>query len=349
MIPRALVPWGSLRPRPRPVPNDGPLVDGWGRRVDALRLSLTDRCNLRCVYCLPVEGVRWLPKADLLTDEEIVAVVRQLAALGLRRLRLTGGEPLLRPNLLRLVERLRAIPGVEELALSTNGTRLAPLAPALRNAGVDRVNLSLDSLRPERLDAMARRPGVGRAILAGLEAAAAAGFDPLKINCVVLRGLNDDELEDFAALSAQHPWHVRFLELMPVGGNLALSDRFVSADEVLVRLRRLGPLAPVPGPPGWGPARCFAFPGAPGTVGVISPLSHSFCTDCRRLRLTADGRLRPCLFGTVEVDLRTPLRRGEPLEPYVRRALALKPEGHRLVLGRADGSGGWTALSQIGG
>ena len=349
MIARSLVSWGSLRPQPRPVPTEGPLVDGWGRRVDALRLSLTDRCNLRCVYCLPVEGVPWLPKADLLTDDEIVTVVRQLANLGLRRLRLTGGEPLLRPGVVRLVERLRAIPEIEEVALSTNGTRLAPLARALRDAGVDRINLSLDSLRPERIDVLARRRGVGSAVLAGLEAAAAVGFDPLKINCVVLRGLNDDELEDFAALTRRHPWHVRFLELMPVGANLALSERFVSADEVLARLSRLAPLTPVAGPPGWGPARSFAFPAAPGTVGIISPLSHTFCADCRRLRLTADGRLRPCLFGAVEVDLRGPLRRGEPLEPYVRRALALKPEGHRLVLGSDAGSGGWRALSQIGG
>lgn len=324
--------------------------DGFGRRIEYLRISVTDKCNLRCVYCLPLAGLEWLRRDEILRFEEIVAIVQVLAGMGLKRVRLTGGEPLVRRDLVRLVEMLAAVPGIEDIALSTNAVLLAPLAAELRRAGVQRLNISLDSLRPERVDAIARRPGSFARIMAGISAAEVAGFDPIKVNTVVMRGRNDDELEDFARVTMERPWHVRFIEVMPVGESLEVSAReFVSAFEILEQLRRLGELRPAEGPPGNGPATYFRFPGAPGTVGVITPMSHSFCDDCNRLRLTADGHLRPCLFGTQQTGLRDPLRRGEPLRPLIEETLRVKPERHHLVQGSAAGSGGLLALSQVGG
>jgi cyclic pyranopterin phosphate synthase len=205
-------------------------------------------------------------------------------------------------------------------------------------------------LRPERVDAIARRPRSHESIFAGLAAAERVGFTPIKINTVVMRGRNDDELEDFARATIDRPWHVRFIEVMPVGENLGVSAReFVSASEMLDALRRIGSLEPVAGPPGNGPATYFRFPGAAGTVGVITPMSHNYCDRCNRMRLTADGRLRPCLFGALETPLRDALRAGEALEPLIARTLSVKPERHALVQGSAVGSGGLLALSQVGG
>jgi cyclic pyranopterin phosphate synthase len=299
---------------------------------------------------MPVEGLPWLKRDELLSYEEIEAIVRTMATMGLRRVRITGGEPLVRRELPSLVARLAGVPGIEDIALSTNAALLAPLAQELRAAGVSRVNVSLDSLRPERIDAIARRADAHRSILEGIDAAERAGFAPIKINVVVMRGRNDDELEDFARITQTRPWHVRFIEVMPVGENLGISaEEFVSAFEMLDRLRALGSLLPVTGPAGNGPATYFSLPGAAGTVGVITPMSHNYCERCNRMRLTADGRLRPCLFGSIETDLRGPLRRGEPLEPAIEETLRIKPERHHLVRGRADGSGGLLALSQVGG
>jgi cyclic pyranopterin phosphate synthase len=329
---------------------DSAMNDAFGRRIEYLRISVTDKCNLRCVYCMPEEGLPWLGRTEILTYEEISDIVRTMAGMGLRRVRLTGGEPLVRRDLHLLVAALRAIDGIDEISLSTNAVLLRQQADALRCAGVDRVNISLDSLRPERIDALARRPGSAAAILDGLAAAEAAGFHPIKVNAVILRGRNDDELADFARMTLERPWHVRFIEVMPVGENLGVSmDEYVPALEMLQRLRAIGELEPVPGPPGNGPATYFRFPGAAGTVGVITPMSHNYCDRCNRMRLTANGRLRPCLFGHIETDLRTPLRAGEPLEPHIRHTLAIKPERHHLVQGSASGSGGLLALSQVGG
>ena len=347
-----LVQIGGLVPEAerRPVPETGPMQDGFGRRIEYLRVSVTDKCNLRCVYCMPEEGLPWLKRADLLSYEEIAEVVRIMAGMGLRRVRLTGGEPLVRRDLPRLVRLLRAIPGIDDLALSTNAVLLAPLAEELRDAGVDRVNVSLDSLRPERIDGIARRPGSAEAIFAGLDAAERAGFAPIKVNTVVMRGRNDDEVADFAAITRERPWHVRFIEVMPTGDNLGVSqEEYVSAEEILERVAEIGDLRPVAGPAGNGPARYHAFPGAPGTVGVITPMSHNYCGTCNRMRLTADGQLRPCLFGDIQTNLRDPLRRGDPVEPLVRETLRIKPERHWLVRGSAAGSGGLRALSEVGG
>lgn len=324
--------------------------DQFGRTINYLRVSVTDKCNLRCAYCMPVEGLPWIPKPELLSYEEITAIVAQMADLGLRRVRLTGGEPLVRRDLPELVRMLRGLEVLDDLSLSTNAVLLADVAEELREAGVDRLNISLDTLRRERFTDLARRPArFFDDTMAGIEAAEAAGFRPLKINCVVMRGFNDDELPDFAAITRERPWHVRFIELMPTEENLFLSDRFVSADELLGRLERASDLRSVEGPRGNGPARYFQYEGAPGTVGVITPLSHNYCDRCNRMRLTADGRLRTCLFGTHEVDLKGPLRAEGDVVPAVREALAGKPERHFLRIGTASGSGGLAALSEVGG
>ncbi len=323
------------------------LRDQWGRSIEYLRISVTDRCNFRCLYCMPLEGMQWLPKREILSYEEITAVVRQLAPLGLRRLRLTGGEPTIRPALESLVRQLRDVPGIEDIALSTNGARLPAMARGLREAGLDRLNLSADSLRAERIAAIARRD-LGFDPVAAAIAAAEAGIAPIKINMVVMRGINDDEVVDFARLTLEHPWHVRFIELMPVGDMRDLTwEHVVPSEEILTRIGTLGDLHPDAGPArGNGPARYFRLGGAPGTVGVITPMTHTYCGTCNRVRLTADGRLRTCLYGDHEVNLREPLRRGEPLEPLFRQALAEKPKEHNLLQMQV---GGLRALSQVGG
>jgi cyclic pyranopterin phosphate synthase len=321
--------------------------DQHGRSIEYLRISVTDRCNFRCVYCMPEAGLDWLPKKDILSYEEIVAVVGQLAPLGLRRLRITGGEPTIRPDLVSLIRQLKAIPGIEDIALSTNGVKLPAMAVALRAAGLDRVNLSADSLRPERIAAIARRD-VGFKPVEAARAALDAGLDPVKLNVVVMRGINDDEVLDFARLTLEMPVHVRFIELMPVGEMAHLTnDHVVPSDEVLSRVAALGDLAAASGPArGNGPATYHRIAGAAGTIGVITPMTHTYCGSCNRVRLTADGRLRTCLYGDHEVNLRDPLRRGEALEPLFVQALAEKPLEHQLLKLQV---GGLRALSQVGG
>ena len=282
----------------RPVPHTGAMRDGFGRRIEYLRVSVTDKCNLRCVYCMPEEGLPWLRREQILSYEEIARIVGTMARMGLRSVRITGGEPLVRRDLHRLVEMLRAVPGITDIALSTNAVLLGDHAESLRAAGVDRVNVSLDSLVPERIDAIARRAAADK-IFAGLARAEEAGFAPIKINCVVMRGRNDDEIAAFARITRERPWHVRFIEVMPTGENLGVSaGEYVSTAEVLERVRDIGDLRPVDGPAGNGPARYFAFPGAPGSIGVITPMSHNYCDTCNRMRLTADGQLRPVFSGT---------------------------------------------------
>jgi cyclic pyranopterin phosphate synthase len=323
------------------------LRDSFGRSIEYLRISVTDRCNFRCLYCMPAAGLEWLPKSDILSYEEITRVVSELAPLGLRRIRITGGEPTLRPQLERLISMIRSISLIEDISLSTNGLRLPELAQRLRDAGLDRVNMSADSLRPERVKSIARR-NIDFDPVAAATAAARAGLRPIKLNVVVMRGVNDDELADFARLTLDHEWHVRFIELMPVGEMRHVTwDRVVPSAEILERLTSIGPLSPASGPPrGNGPARYFQFSGAAGTIGVITPMSHTYCGSCNRVRLTADGRLRTCLFGDDEIDLRSPLREGLPLEPFFRSALSTKPREHNLLQMRV---GGLRALSQVGG
>ena len=327
-----------------------PLVDAFRRPITYLRVSVTDRCNLRCVYCMPEAGLPWLPNHNVLSYEEIEAIVRAAAHVGVRSIRLTGGEPLIRRELHRLVAKLAAIPGIDDLALSTNGLLLADQAAGLRAAGLQRVNISLDTLRADRFTAIARRPGLDR-VLAGIDAALAHGLEPVKLNCVVMRGANDDEVEAFAELTRTRAVHVRFIEVMPVQENVELQrDAWVSSDEVLARLGALGTLSPVPNPHGNGPARTFAYDGAPGTVGVISPLAHDYCERCNRVRLSADGRLKLCLFGDHLIDLRTPLRAGggqDAIVGLLRAAMHIKPERHHLALGETASI--MRAFSEIGG
>src|SRR5690349_2936603 len=323
------------------------LRDGFGRSIEYLRISVTDRCNFRCLYCMPLNGIEWQPKTDILSYEEITAVVRQLAPLGLRRLRITGGEPTIRPQLDRLIAMLREIPGIEDIALSTNGLRLAELAPTLKSAGLDRVNISADSLRRDRIRRIARR-NVDFDPIEAASAAERAGLAPIKLNVVVMRGINDDEISDFARLTFDRGWHVRFIELMPVGEMREVTwDHVLPIEEMLRRLEEVAPLTPAAAPArSNGPARYFRFPAAKGSIGLITPLSHTYCASCNRVRLTADGRLRTCPFGDHEVDLRTPLRDGIPLEPFFRDALAAKPRQHELLRMQV---GGLRALSQVGG
>ena len=275
-----------------------PLRDQFGRSIEYLRISVTDRCNFRCLYCMPAEGLPWLPKSEILSYEEIAGVVGQLAPLGLRRLRITGGEPTIRPDLDQLIRLLRAVPEIEDIALSTNGARLPELAPGLRDAGLHRINMSADSLRPDRIAAIARRNLRFDPVTAAV-AAEQVGIAPIKINVVVMRGINDDEIEDFGRLTLEHAWHVRFIELMPVGEMSGLTwEHVVPSDEVLSRIAELGTLTPDDGPArGNGPAKYYRLPGAPGSVGVITPMTHTYCASCNRVRLTTDGRLRTCLFG----------------------------------------------------
>ncbi len=326
------------------------MKDQFGRTVQYLRVSVTDKCNLRCVYCMPMEGLPWLKREDLLSYEEIEQIVRVMAPMGLERVRITGGEPLVRQDLDELVKLLATVPGIRDLSLSTNAVLLADQAEALKGAGVQRLNVSLDSLQPDRVDSIARRPGSYPKIMEGLAAAEEVGFAPIKVNVVLIRGQNDDEIRDFAEITRERPWHVRFIEMMPTGANLDLSAKqFISCAEALREVREIDELEPVTGPFGNGPARYYQFPGAPGTIGVITPMSHNYCDRCNRMRLTADGQLRPCLFGHIQTNLRDPLRAGEELVPLIEETLRIKPERHFLLQGSDLGSGGLVALSQTGG
>jgi cyclic pyranopterin phosphate synthase len=326
------------------------LVDEFSRPITYLRVSVTDKCNLRCVYCMPESGLPWLGRDEILSYEEIVEIVRAAASVGVRSIRLTGGEPLIRRELSRLVAALAEIPGIEDIALSTNGMLLEEQIGELAAAGLRRVNLSLDTLRADRFEAIARRPGLDL-VLRGLDAAIRAGLAPVKLNCVIMRGQNDDELLDFAMLTKDRPIFVRFIEVMPVHENLEMQrDAYVSSDEILERISAGAQLQAVPGPQGNGPARYFAFPGAIGAVGVISPLSHDYCNTCNRVRLTADGRLRLCLFGDHALDLRTPLRAGastHELAALLESAMLIKPARHHLRLGETASR--MRAFSEIGG
>jgi cyclic pyranopterin phosphate synthase len=341
--PRSMIDLIASPERPR-------LADAFHRPITYLRVSVTDRCNLRCVYCMPEAGLPWIPKDEILSYEEIVRIVGAAAKVGVRAIRLTGGEPLIRTDLARLVEMIAAIPGIDDIALSTNGLLLAEQARALRAAGLTRVNVSLDTLRPDRFAAIARRPGLDR-VLAGIDAAFAAGLGPVKLNCVVMRGQNDDEIAAFAELTRTRAIAVRFIEVMPVAENVAdHASEYVRASEILARIAALDAVHPVDGPPGNGPARYYAFAGARGTVGVISPLSHDYCDTCNRVRLSADGRLKLCLFGDHFIDLRTPLRDGaddDALIAIVQGSMYVKPERHHLDIGHTASA--MRALSEIGG
>lgn len=328
------------------------MADGFGRPIEYLRISLTDRCNLRCVYCMPEEGVPYEAPDELLTFDELERVVRVLATAGLKKVRLTGGEPLVRKNVPELAEKLVRTPGIREVTLTTNGILFAREAQALWNAGIRRVNLSMDTLRPERFVTLARRPEFDRA-WEGIEAALSHGFDPIKLNCVVMRGLNDDEILDMARLTLERPLSVRFLEYMPIGqvGPAEWRARYVSNEEVIQKLIHRWPeLVPLDDAPE-STSRNFRLPGALGTVGVIDPISHKFCEGCNRLRLSGNGKLIPCLSDNYEYDLRGPLRAGctdAEILKHVALALSHKPVQSDFE-GRLNNGGSTRIMAQIGG
>lgn len=323
------------------------LGDAFGRRFRTLRLSVTDRCDLRCAYCMPAKGLDWLPKPELLSFEELERLTRVFARLGIRRLRLTGGEPLLRQGLPTLVGKLAAIEGIEDLSLTTNGTRLAALARPLKDAGLQRVTVSLDSLDEARFAAITRT-GRLQDVLAGIRAAVAAGLRPLKLNAVVLDA-NRGDLAALAALTIENDFEVRFIEAMPISAGL--EPVAPGPDPMQLRrelVARWGGLEPVAGDP-HAPARLYRLPGALGRLGFISSVSESFCAACDRLRLGPTGRLQLCLAHPDGVDLREPLRSGASdavLERIIAEAVWRKPAGHAFAV-QAPAHG--QAMSRIGG
>ena len=324
-------------------------LDPFGRNINYLRISVTDRCNLRCIYCMPLEGVPQMSHSELLSYEEIQTVVRAAAELGINRIRLTGGEPLVRAELPELVRMLSRIEGIEELSLTTNGVFLKKYALELKQAGLSRVNVSLDTLKADTFRYITRL-GELQGVLEGIEAAKKAGFEPVKTNTVVMRGINDDEILDFAKMTYEDGWHVRFIELMPFKGVV----EFVPSIELRQHISLLGKLEPCASITGNGPAMYYRLPGARGTIGFISPLTEtSFCSRCNRMRLSSDGKLRPCLLREDEIDLKLPLRSDEigapmkELKRLILKAVASKPEHHHLNEGVARLVN--RKMSQIGG
>lgn len=306
------------------------------RPISYLRVSVTDRCNLRCVYCMPEQGIRLLPQAEILTYNEIEEILKTVAGpLGLRGIRITGGEPLVRGGVLDLVQKLSRLPGIKDLSMTTNGLLLEREAVRLKAAGLKRVNVSLDTQRSERYRRICRG-GILEQVFAGIEAAEKAGLAPLKINMVVIPGINDDEVEEMAQLTMECPRHVRFIEFMPIGNSdLQRRRKYISSNRLRKRLEKRFGLDPADGPVGLGPAKYYRLPGGAGTVGFISPLSQHLCRTCNRIRLTADGWIRTCLLSDqVGVDIKTPYRagaRGEILVNLFQEAIRRKPASHDLA------------------
>lgn len=301
------------------------------REINYLRISITDRCNLRCIYCMEEGGATFVPHEEVLSYEEILRLVRISVQAGIRKVRLTGGEPLVRKGLIPFLEDLSRTEGLDEITLTTNGVLLEEHAEAIRRCGICRLNISLDSLRPERFRNITRRDCYDRT-LAGIRAAERAGFDPIKINVVAMRGVNDDELVDFARLTLEKPYHIRYIEFMPIGKSNGWDPgRFIPTEEIFQRIQALGKLKPMPNHRLDGPASRYKIEGAVGEIGFISALSNHFCDRCNRLRMTADGHLRGCLFADSEIDVKTPLREGRPdsfLLDLIRLAIRNKPKDH---------------------
>ena len=308
--------------------------DQYGRELNDLRISLTDRCNLRCVYCMPEEGIDFRPPEELLRDDELLLLVRIAAELGVKRVRLTGGEPTVRPAVVDLVGAIGAVPGIRDLSMTTNGILLEYLAADLARAGLRRVNVSLDTLDPQKFGRITRGGRVER-VLAGIARAEAVGLLPMKINAVVVRGFNEEDVVSLARLTLERPWEVRFIEVMPFGAVADVADAgIVTSEETMARIEAaLGRLEEID-LSGGDPARTYRVAGAAGTLGFISPVSQPFCSKCGRLRLTADGRLRLCLLRDDEVDLLTPLRNGasyEELKEIFAAGAYRRPFGHALA------------------
>jgi cyclic pyranopterin phosphate synthase len=310
------------------------LTDKHDRTIDYLRMSITDHCNLKCQYCVPFDGRPKLPMADILTYEELFAIARAAVAAGVTKIRLTGGEPLMRKNVLEFCRMLATLPEITDLTMTTNGVLLESMAADLKAAGVRRVNVSLDTLDPGRYADITGKDAIKR-VLRGIQKAADVGLTPIKINMVPMRGINDDEIVAMARWTLKEPYDIRFIELMPTSGWARQKhDRlFISIDDVQKQVETIGNLETIAHIQTRGPATYARLPGARGRIGFIAALSHHFCKTCNRLRLTADGKLRACLFAEEEIDIRGPLRQGasqETLQQIIQAAAAAKPKGHTL-------------------
>jgi cyclic pyranopterin phosphate synthase len=322
--------------------------DTYQRTINYLRISVTDRCNLRCVYCMPEEGIKLMSHLDILSYEEIITLVKAAAELGIDKVRLTGGEPLVRAGVSDLIKMIADIDTIRDISMTTNGVLLAKYAAELKEAGLDRVNISLDTLKPERFHQITRC-GKLEDTLKGIEAAQEADLTPVKINMVVMAGVNDDEIADFAKKTITDGWNVRFIEQMPVSATGEKGPELFSVKDMKLRIDPLGKMEPFKMRTGNGPAKYYKLPGASGTIGFITPVTEHFCAECNRLRLTADGKLRLCLLQEDEIDLREPLRSGasiEELKTLIKDAIGKKPKGHTLgEEGRHKGR----PFSQVGG
>jgi cyclic pyranopterin phosphate synthase len=309
------------------------LIDRYDRHLSYLRVSITDRCNLSCLYCVPRESIPKLSHEDILTYEEILRIVGIGIRLGITKVRVTGGEPLVRKGVIDFLATLRSLEGLDDLSLTTNGVLLKENIASIRAAGIRRINISMDTLDPKKYERITGR-NTFHTVWEGIQAARESGFDPIKLNVVALKGINDDELESFARLSFTHPYHVRFIEYMPMGRPRLSADPLLLTPEIKNRLRAVGTLRPLAHEANDGPAERYRFDGALGEIGFISALSHHFCDRCNRLRLTASGRLRPCLLSENEVDLKSALRNGATdgqLEDIFIDAIGLKPSDHNLA------------------
>lgn len=297
-----------------------------------MRISITDRCNLKCIYCMPPHGVKPINRKNILSYDEILRVVRVAAGLGVRKIRLTGGEPLVRKNLPYLIASMSNIRGIEDISLTTNGLLLKKHAYCLKTVGLKRVNVSLDSLRPERYKEITRGGDIN-SVLEGIHEAEKQGLVPIKLNMVPMRGFNDDEIKDFALLTRKTPYHVRFIEFMPIGEKKIWShEKYISTDEIKEKVSEIAPIVPIKLRKS-GPARYFRFVNAPGVIGFISPITHHFCNDCNRLRMTSDGKLRPCLFSDTEIDIKSAMKCGasdEDIEKLLRLSIEIKPKKHSI-------------------
>lgn len=310
------------------------LIDRYSRKIDYMRISITDRCNLRCRYCMPEHGVKHLPHQEILSYEEILRLVRSAIGCGVTKIRVTGGEPLTRKGVIYFLKQLKLVPSIGDVTLTTNGVLLAAYADGLVKAGVRRVNISMDTLKPDKFRYITRMDLLPQ-VLEGIKSAENAGLSPIKINCVAIKGFNDEEILDFARLALEHPYHVRFIEFMPLGENDYWSpDKALHAPEIMDTIDRVYPLEPVNSTVNQnGPARRFRIQGGAGEIGFISPISRHFCDTCNRIRLTPDGRLRNCLFSDQEINIKEALRSGakdEELERIIRESIQNKPSGHKL-------------------
>ena len=309
------------------------LIDTYNRKIDYIRISVTDRCNLRCIYCMPSEGVREIIHSEILTYEEIIRILSVAIRLGIKKVRITGGEPLVRKGLPSLIKSISSLDEIEEISLTTNGVLLKRFAKELKEAGLNRINISLDSLNPEKYERITKGNHLSE-VWEGIKISEELGFSPVKINMVPIRGFNDDEIKEFASLTFEKPYHIRFIEFMPTGAkDIWSKEKYISTKELKEIISKLGELKPINNEWGSGPAKNFKLPDAKGVIGFISAISDHFCAGCNRLRLTSDGKLRPCLFSDSEIDLKKALREGcddNELQRLLLLALQIKPERHNI-------------------